>query len=180
MSELPKTFSAPAEADNIRTQLRDKHHVVVTGCCNSRYFETALAAIKEMGYNNKRCVLMQKPSDWRHIDPEDVDFVLCKDPFGSITFDGRKSKGMADIFNSMKHTADSESGKGIDILISTDIAIFEECKGQYSHDILDEEVSVFQPTTEQQPADLTTGKDLNQKHFIATYIFLVLTLNSND
>ncbi|XP_060585314.1 uncharacterized protein LOC132741209 [Ruditapes philippinarum] len=98
MKELSGDFNPPSEVTDIRAKLRDGHHVVVTGCNNSRYFETALAAIKGMDYNYKRCVEMQTSSDWRHIDPEDVDLVLCRDPFGRISYDESKAKAMDDIF----------------------------------------------------------------------------------
>ncbi|XP_060586230.1 uncharacterized protein LOC132741971 [Ruditapes philippinarum] len=92
MKELPGDFNPPNEVTDIRAKLRDCHHVVVTGYNKSRYFETALAAIKGMGYNYKRSVQMLTSSDWRHIDPEDVDLVVCTDPFGGYSYDEIKAQ----------------------------------------------------------------------------------------
>ncbi|XP_053391028.1 uncharacterized protein LOC128553862 isoform X2 [Mercenaria mercenaria] len=155
MKELPDSFNAPVEENDIRTKLRDNHYVVVTGSYNSRYFETALAAIKGMDYNYKRSVEMHKSSDWRHIDPEDVDFVLCRDPFGNFSYDESKAKAMADIFNSMMHTTKGDENKTIDLVIVTDLKILTECKKYHDHDILEEIVKVFDDTSESRPADLT-------------------------
>ncbi|XP_053382765.1 uncharacterized protein LOC123540354 isoform X2 [Mercenaria mercenaria] len=155
MKELPADFSAPSEVADIRTKLRDNHYVVVSGSYNSRYFETALAAIKGMGYNYKRSVEMHKSSDWRHIDPEDVDLVLCRNPFGSISYDENKSKSMADIFNNMKHTTKGDDDKTLDIIMVTDSKILAECKQFHDHDILENVVKVFDDTSETHPADLT-------------------------
>ncbi|XP_060585321.1 uncharacterized protein LOC132741210 isoform X6 [Ruditapes philippinarum] len=158
MKELSGDFNPPSEVTDIRAKLRDGHHVVVTGCNNSRYFETALAAIKGMDYNYKRCVEMHTSSDWRHIDPEDVDLVLCRDPFGRISYDESKAKAMDDIFKSMMHSTKRDSSdKALDIVIVTDLKIFEECKMHHDHELLDEVVKVFTDTSSTQPADLTIG-----------------------
>ncbi|XP_060601593.1 uncharacterized protein LOC132754861 isoform X15 [Ruditapes philippinarum] len=164
MKELTDDFNPPNEVTDIRTNLRDCHHVVVTGCNNSRYFETALAAVKGMDYNHKRSVEMHTSSDWRHIDPEDVDLVLCKDPFGRISYDESKAKAMEDIFTSMKHSTKSDNGdKALDIVMVTDLKILQECKMRHDHEILDEVVKVFTDTSASQPADLIIGcGSLNQ------------------
>ncbi|XP_060597219.1 uncharacterized protein LOC132751115 isoform X3 [Ruditapes philippinarum] len=158
MKELSDDFNPPSEVTDIRAKLRDCHHVLVTGCNNSRYFETALAAIKGMDYNYKRCVEMHTSSDWRHIDPEDVDLVVCRDPFGRISYDNSKAKAMDDIFKSMMHSTKRDNGdKALDIVIVTDLNILEECKLHYDHELLDEVVKVFTDTSSTQPADLTIG-----------------------
>ncbi|XP_060585319.1 uncharacterized protein LOC132741210 isoform X4 [Ruditapes philippinarum] len=167
MKELSGDFNPPSEVTDIRAKLRDGHHVVVTGCNNSRYFETALAAIKGMDYNYKRCVEMHTSSDWRHIDPEDVDLVLCRDPFGRISYDESKAKAMDDIFKSMMHSTKRDSSdKALDIVIVTDLKIFEECKMHHDHELLDEVVKVFTDTSSTQPADLTIAMT---KHFLMVY-----------
>ncbi|XP_053382840.1 uncharacterized protein LOC123539750 isoform X2 [Mercenaria mercenaria] len=155
MNELPEDFNAPSEVVDIRTKLRNNHYVVVTGSYNSRYFDTALAAIKGMDYNYKRCVEMHESSDWRHIDPEDVGFVLCRNPFGSFSYDENKAKAMADIFDNMKHTTKGDENKTLDLVIVTDLTVLTECKNYHDHDILEEIVKVFDDTSESQPADLT-------------------------
>jgi hypothetical protein len=158
MKDFPDDFNAPNEVSGIRAKLRDCHHVVVTGSNNSRYLETALAAIKGMDYNYKRSVEMHTSSDWRHIDPEDVDLVLCRDPFGGFSYDERKAKAMGDIFHSMIYSTKAANGdKTLDIVIVTDLKIFEECKMHHGHEILDEVVKVFTDTSSTQPADLTIG-----------------------
>ncbi|XP_060604021.1 uncharacterized protein LOC132756894 isoform X3 [Ruditapes philippinarum] len=158
MKELSDEFNPPNEMTEIRSKLRDCHHVVVTGCNNSRYFETALAAVKGMDYNHKRSVEMHTSSDWRHIDPEDVDLVLCRDPFGRISYDESKAKAMDDIFKSMMHSTKRDNGdKALDIVIVSDLKILEECKMHHDHELLDEMVKVFTDTSSTQPADLTIG-----------------------
>ncbi|XP_060600204.1 uncharacterized protein LOC132753720, partial [Ruditapes philippinarum] len=158
MKELSGDFNPPSEVTDIRAKLRNFHHVVVTGCNNSRYFETALAAIKGIDYNYQRSVEMHTSSDWRHIDPQDVDLVLCRDPFGGFSYDESKTKAMEDIFKSMMHSTKRDNGdKALDIIIITDLNIFEECKMHHDHEILDEVVKVFIETSSAQPADLTIG-----------------------
>ncbi|XP_060554959.1 uncharacterized protein LOC132715883 [Ruditapes philippinarum] len=158
MKDFPDDFNAPNEVTDIRAKLRDCHHVLVAGCNNSRYFETALAAIKGMDYNYKRSVEMHTSSDWRHIDPEDVDLVLCRDPFGGVSYDESKAKAMDDIFTSMMHSTKTDNGdKTLDIVIVTDLNILEECKMHHDHEFLDEVVKVFTDTSSTQPADLTIG-----------------------
>ncbi|XP_053392245.1 uncharacterized protein LOC128554937 [Mercenaria mercenaria] len=155
LKEFPDSFNAPSEVADIRTKLRDNHRVIVTGSDNSRYFETTLAAIKGMNYNYKRSVEMHKSSDWRHIDPEDVDLVLCINPFGSFSYDENKAKSMADIFNSMMHTTKEDGDRCLDIVMITDSKILAVCKQLHDHDILEDVVKVFDDTSETHPADLT-------------------------
>ncbi|XP_053392244.1 uncharacterized protein LOC128554936 [Mercenaria mercenaria] len=155
MKELPEGFNAPSEVADIRTKLRDSHHVIVTGSDNSRYFETTLAAIKGMDYNYKRSVEMHESSDWRHIDPKDVDLVLCRNPFGSFSYDGNKAKSMDDIFNRMMHTTKGDGDNSLDIIMITDSKILAECKQFHDHDILEDVVKVFDNTSETHPVDLT-------------------------
>ncbi|XP_060558532.1 uncharacterized protein LOC132718814 isoform X2 [Ruditapes philippinarum] len=158
MKELSDDFNPPSEMTDIRAKLRNSHHVVVTGCNNSRYFETALASVKGMDYNYKRSVEMHTSSDWRHIDPTDVDLVLCRDPFGGFSYDESKAKAMDDIFKSMMHSTKRNNGdKALDIVIVTDLKILEECKLHHDHEILEEVVKVFTKTSSAQPADLTIG-----------------------
>ncbi|XP_060600203.1 uncharacterized protein LOC132753719 isoform X2 [Ruditapes philippinarum] len=158
MKELSGDFNPPSEVTEIRAKLRNYHHVVVTGCNNSRYFQTALAAIRGMDYNYKRSVEMHTSSDWRHIDPQNVDLVLCRDPFGGFSYDESKTKAMEDIFKSMMHSTKRDNGdKALDIVIVTDLNILEECKMHHDHEILDEVVKVFTDTSSAQPADLTIG-----------------------
>ena len=158
MKELPDGFYAPKEVTDIRSKLRKYHRVVVAGSNNSRYLETALTAIRGMDYNYKRSVEMYTSSDWLHIDPDDVDLVVCRNPFGNFSYDEGKAKAMADIFNSMMHSTRGEDGdKTLDIIIVTDLKILEECKMHYEHDILEEVVKVFTDTSSAEPADLTTG-----------------------
>ncbi|XP_060601585.1 uncharacterized protein LOC132754861 isoform X9 [Ruditapes philippinarum] len=166
MKELSDDFNPPNEMTDIRAKLRDCHHVVVTGGNNSRYFETALAAVKGMDYNYKRSVEMHTSSDWRHIDPKDVDLVLCRDPFGGFSYDESKAKAMDDIFKSMMYSTKKNNGdKALDIVIVTDLKILEECKLHHDHEILEEVVKVFTKTSSAQPADLTIGCG-RQNHYV--------------
>ncbi|XP_053382892.1 uncharacterized protein LOC123540541 isoform X2 [Mercenaria mercenaria] len=155
-TELRNNFDPPSEVADIRTLLRDKHHVVVAGSFSSRYLETALFAITTMDYTEGRCVEISTSSDWRHIDPEDVDLVLLKDPFGKDYYESSKAKGIADVFNNMLQTSKEDTNAGrIDIILVTEIGILAEVRKQHDHDILDVFVNVFDATTEKQPADLT-------------------------
>ncbi|XP_060601586.1 uncharacterized protein LOC132754861 isoform X10 [Ruditapes philippinarum] len=181
MKELTDDFNPPNEVTDIRAKLRDCHHVVVTGCNNSRYFETALAAVKGMDYNHKRRVEMHTSSDWRHIDPEDVDLVICRDPFGRISYDESKAKAMEDIFTSMKHSTKSDNGdKALDIVIVTDLKILQECKLRHDHEILDEVVKVFTDTSASQPADLIIGRGIQNQYAQSSLVsknLVVMTKN---
>ncbi|XP_053379126.1 uncharacterized protein LOC123543237 [Mercenaria mercenaria] len=154
--DLPANFDSPPEVADIKTKLRDVHHVVVTGFRDTRYLETALAAIHSMKYNHNRCVEMRDSSDWRHVDPEEVDLVLCREPFGDFTFDEKRTKSMADIFSNMLQTARASDGsKHLDIVIVCDVELLQQVSNVHGHDILEEVVQVYQPTSETTPADLT-------------------------
>ncbi|XP_053405848.1 uncharacterized protein LOC128559023 [Mercenaria mercenaria] len=158
-TEIPEDFNAPVETDRIKQKLQDNHLVIVAGQNNSLYVAAALTAVKDMGYNEKRCVEMQNFSDWNHVDPEDVEFVLCCNPFGREAYDAEKAKGMADIFSSIQHTVkEDRDDKNLAVLMTSDIGVLNECKKRYYHDILEEVVTVYHSTSETQPADLTVAR----------------------
>ncbi|XP_053405834.1 uncharacterized protein LOC123566122 [Mercenaria mercenaria] len=155
-AEIPDDFSAPKETDKIKEKLLHNHLVIVVGQNNSLYAAAALIAVKDMGYNEKRCVEMQSSSDWSHVDSEDVEFVLCRDPFGRDEYDEEKAKGMASIFSSIQQTVkEDRDDKKLAVLMTSDIGVLIECKERHYHDILEEVVSVYHTTSATQPADLT-------------------------
>ncbi|XP_053405397.1 uncharacterized protein LOC123543101 isoform X2 [Mercenaria mercenaria] len=158
-AEIPEDFSAPKETDKIKEKLLHNHLVIVAGQNNSLYAASALTAIKDMGYNEKRCVEMDSSSDWSHVDSEDVEFVLCRDPFGRDEYDEEKAKGMASIFSSIQQTVkEDRDDKKLAILITSDIGVLNECKERHYHDILEEVVTVYYSTSATQPADLTVAR----------------------
>ncbi|XP_045179277.2 uncharacterized protein LOC123538920 [Mercenaria mercenaria] len=158
-TEIPDNFDAPPEIDKIKTKLRDSHLVIVAGHSSSLYLATALTAVKDIDYNVKRCAEMQCFSEWSHIDPEDVDFVLCCYPFGRDSYDEEKAKGMAGIFSSVQETVKEECDeKKLDVLIATDIGILNEFKEKHYHDILEDVITLYHSTSEAQPADLTVAR----------------------
>ena len=89
-------FEPPSEISSIRSELRDKHRVIVAGYGNSKQLETCLYAIKDMGYKLKRCVQITSSTEFSHVCCDDVDLILCTDPFGKDTFDSMKAKGVSD------------------------------------------------------------------------------------
>ncbi|XP_053398371.1 uncharacterized protein LOC123551372 [Mercenaria mercenaria] len=166
IKEVPARSISVKECADIRTKLRDKHHVVVTGSYNSSYTETAIAAVKGMHYDIKRSVEMSISLDWRHIDPENVDLVFCRNPFGSLSYDESKAKGIVDMFNNMIRT--TKRNRPLDIVIVTDFQILKKLKEYHDHELLEEVVKVFGDTSETQPADLTLGCE-NHKVY-STYL----------
>ncbi|XP_053405819.1 uncharacterized protein LOC123535957 isoform X1 [Mercenaria mercenaria] len=157
-AEIPDDFNAPNETDSIKEKLRDNHLAIVAGQNNSLYVAAALTAVKDMGYNEKRCVEMQSSSDWSHVDPEDVEFVLCCDPFGREAYNEEKAKGMANMFSSIQQTVKEDRDDKLAVLMTSDIGVLNECKERYYHDILEEVVTVYHSTSASQPADLTVAR----------------------
>lgn len=158
-TELPDNFIPPAEVADIRARLRDKHRVVVTGNEKSRYIETTFFVIKSLKYNLARCVEMSDASDWCHIDPDETDLVLIRDPFGTHAYDENKTQSMLDIFDSLLHAVIPKGDKKIlDLIIVTESSCLWEVKALKEHDLLEDVVKLFDTTSESQPADLTRGK----------------------
>ncbi|XP_060571330.1 uncharacterized protein LOC132729566 [Ruditapes philippinarum] len=158
-TQILDDFVTPPEVDKILTKLKENRLAVVSGHNKSFYLATALAAIKGMGYNEKRCVEMKSSSDWKHIDSESVDFALCCNPFGKEMYDEDKAKCMMEIFDSIQDAVkDERDGKKIAVLIASDIDVLNECKEKYSHELLDEVITVFNATSESRPTDLTAAE----------------------
>jgi hypothetical protein len=155
--DLPENFTPPAEIADIRTKLQDSHHVIIAGSRNSLNLATALFVIKDIEYDHNRCVEMTSASEWRHIDPEDVDLVLCRDPFGKPLYDARKASSMVDIFDSIHHAVRPRDGsKHLDLIMVTDVDCLTALKANRDHDLLEEVVLLS--TTENHPVDLTAGR----------------------
>ncbi|XP_053386753.1 uncharacterized protein LOC128550859 [Mercenaria mercenaria] len=176
INALQDCFSASREILEIQRTLKEKHYAVIAGTYNSQCSEIALAAVKGMSYNHKRCVEIHRPSDWRLISPEDVDLVIFRDPFGSTSYDESKASSMAENFDSMLQITKENGGdETIHIVIITDFTVLGEVKQRHDHDILEDVVNVFGAATEEHPADLTLESGRQVSCFSSTHNLPVMT-----
>ncbi|XP_045185535.2 uncharacterized protein LOC123543534 [Mercenaria mercenaria] len=175
INALQDSFSAPREVLEIQRKLKEKHYVVIAGSYNSQCSEIAFATVKEMSYNYKRCVEIHRPSDWRLISPEDVDLVICRDPFGSTSYDESKASSMAENFDRMLQLTKENGDETIHIVIITDFIVLGEVKQKHAHDILEDVVNVFGAATKEHPADLTLESGGQVSCFSSTHNLPVMT-----
>jgi hypothetical protein len=158
MSRLGKDYKPGACVDVIKTELRDKHHVVVTGNCNSRYLDTALYVIRDLDYDMERCVEMNSASDWRHIQPDDVDLVLCRNPFGNYVYDDNKACRMIDIFDDILGAVEATDGENnIDFVIVTNEDCLPKDRKVMAHKLMKEGIKLTDTTTDAQLCNLSGG-----------------------
>ncbi|XP_060597298.1 uncharacterized protein LOC132751173 [Ruditapes philippinarum] len=154
--KLPTDFETPPEVQSIKAKLLQNGHVVVTGLQGSRVLETALATVRDLPYNHERCVEIKAASDWRHVDREEVDLVLCTYPFGDFHLDYKKAADMNEILNSMYQATKPSAGKQpLYIVIVSDVDVFQKFTTKFQHKILAEVVSVCPTTSVEAPVDLT-------------------------
>lgn len=156
-------ISCRPEINEIQKRLREKHHVIVTGFDEKWYLEAALAAFKNMNYKLSRCVEMMLWYEWHYINPNDVDLVLCRDPFGDSNYDKKKAKSMTEVIRYMLSQAkESRKPKRVDVIFVTDRSTLNEFQKQYGSKLIFEEVvEVVDSTTESLPADLTKSYETN-------------------
>ncbi|XP_060570397.1 uncharacterized protein LOC132728742 [Ruditapes philippinarum] len=98
-------------------------------------------------------------TDWRHIGKEDAKLVVFLHPFGKSTFDLQKAKDFHSIVDSIVETTSfSDNDDVLDVVIIMDKSILEEWKSYFNHDMMDQPIVVYKPTTEDSPVDLIEGE----------------------
>ncbi|XP_045178139.2 uncharacterized protein LOC123538236 [Mercenaria mercenaria] len=140
-TELPNEFVPTQEIADVKAKLRHNHRVVVTGYGSTRYLQIALEAIKSIHVDIERCVEMTEADDWRHIDPADVDVVLCKFPFGRIELQRDRVEKMINVYDSMMYTSTQENEDDVvlDIVIVSELQILQKAVEYFNHGILKED-----------------------------------------
>ncbi|XP_053374538.1 uncharacterized protein LOC123532397 [Mercenaria mercenaria] len=132
----------------ITQQLIENHRVIVTSHDNMLTYKCALAAVNQRNYQRTdQCLEINNPSDWKRISPEDVQFVLFREPFGRSTYDSQKVETMLEEFDSMLDAANDENDEVIDIIIVTNQRLLNEVARQNEHDMLSPASTVYIDTT---------------------------------
>ncbi|XP_060580204.1 uncharacterized protein LOC132736991 [Ruditapes philippinarum] len=158
-NKLDSDFSPPPESAKIIAEIDDNHLVVVSGYGKGLYLQAALYAINSKGYEEDDCILCSSPTDWRHIGKEDAKLVVFLHPFGKSTFDLQKAKDFHSIVDSIVETTSfSDNDDVLDVVIIMDKSILEEWKSYFNHDMMDQPIVVYKPTTEDSPVDLIEGE----------------------
>ncbi|WAQ94328.1 hypothetical protein MAR_006799 [Mya arenaria] len=114
--DLKEDFIPPEEVETIRQKIEENHLAIVVGYGESAYLSTVLYAIKQSEYEPKLCVLLTDPSDWNHVDPDDVQLVVFKDPFGISECDQNKGTTM---FNKLDDKQNSCDDSSLDVIIAS-------------------------------------------------------------
>ncbi|XP_060606155.1 uncharacterized protein LOC132758493 [Ruditapes philippinarum] len=157
--KLDSDFTPPPENAKIIAEIEDNHLVVVSGYGKGLYLQAALYAINSKGYEEHDCILCSRPTDWRHIGKEDAKLVVFLHPFGKGTFDLQKAKDFRSIVDSIvETTSSSDNDDVLDVVIILDQSILVEWKRHFSHDMMEQPILVYKPTTVDTPVDLIEGE----------------------
>ncbi|XP_052760288.1 uncharacterized protein LOC128203070 [Mya arenaria] len=146
-------FSPPEQVVTIRQKLEDDHLAIVIGYGGSAYLSTVLHAIKETEYEPNRCALLTDPSDWIHVDPDDLQLIVFKDPFGSVVFDQNKATAM---FNKLEDIQNSCEDSKLDLIIASKGEILNEAMRvlEQTPDVFDDKIVVYKGTSAPTPSCL--------------------------
>ncbi|XP_052789860.1 uncharacterized protein LOC128224165 [Mya arenaria] len=149
--ELPDDFEPPDCIAQIRDHLRQKRHVIVTGTVGRSYLQVALTAIKEVNNHGPDVSAeISFPSDWRHIDPSEIKFILCTNPFGDHDFDAQKAPAMLDVLCQIMNSA--YAGElTLAIVTKKDVLVQAQDVFGKDHDVLQNIVEPYAETTEENP-----------------------------
>ncbi|WAR30307.1 hypothetical protein MAR_032849 [Mya arenaria] len=148
--ELPDDFKPPDCIAQIRDYLRQKRHVIVTGTVGRSYLQVALAAIKEINTEPNVSAEISLPSDWRHIDPSEIKFILSKNPFGDDLFDAQKARAMVDVLCPIINSA--YAGElTLAIVTKKDVLVQAQDVFGKDHDVLQNIVELYAETTMNNP-----------------------------
>ncbi|WAR30624.1 hypothetical protein MAR_033166, partial [Mya arenaria] len=150
---LQEDFIPPEEVGTLRQKLEENHLAVVVGYGESAYLSTVLYAIKQSEYEPKLCVLLTDPSDWIHVDPDDVKLVVFKDPFGISECDENKATAM---FNKLDDIQNSCEDSNMDVIIASKGEILNAAMRDLgkTHEILEDQIKVYKGISSPSPSDL--------------------------
>ncbi|XP_060558286.1 uncharacterized protein LOC132718587 [Ruditapes philippinarum] len=153
--KLDSDFTPPPETTRIIKEIEENHLVVVSGYGKGLYLQAALSAIESHEYEAGGSILCSSPTDWRHIGNEDAELVVFLHPFGEGTFDLQKAKDFRSIAdNIVETTTSSDNDDVLDVVIIMDQSSLEEWKRHFSHEMMEQPIVVYKPTTEDSPVDL--------------------------
>ena len=134
---LPNIYTPPEEVNDIKMKLQQHHRIVVSGSENSKHLQMAICAIKELGFKASRCVQITKAADWSTVCYEDVDLILCVDPFGAKSYNQTRAKAMAENFDQALGDAQEEdSTTRISIVIVTNHDVLHILKKEEENELL--------------------------------------------
>ncbi|WAR30312.1 hypothetical protein MAR_032854 [Mya arenaria] len=149
--ELKDDFEPPDCIAQIRDYLRQRRHVIVTGTVGQLHLQAALTAIKDVNTDvDNASAEISFASDWRHIDPSDIKFILSKNPFGDDVFDARKAFEMVDVLCQI--TKSAYAGElTLAIVTKKDVLVQAQEVFGKDHDVLQNIVEPYAYTTEDNP-----------------------------
>lgn len=125
--KLPEEFLARnEEIENIKTKLQH-HRVLISGRDRSTNLSSALWAIKELDYDPDRCAQITRADDWHSVTYEDIDLVLCVDPFGTKIYNSKRADDMAMIFDDVLEETNADPPINFVIITST------QCLKRFRH-----------------------------------------------
>ncbi|WAR30625.1 hypothetical protein MAR_033167, partial [Mya arenaria] len=138
-------FIPPEQVGTIRQKIENDHLATVVGYGESAYLSTVFHAINGSEYDSKFCALLTDPSDWIHVDPDDVQLVVFKDPFGSVVFDQNKATAMFNKLDDIKNSCDDSK---LDVIIASKGEILNEAMRvlQQTPDVLEDKIVVYKGT----------------------------------
>ncbi|XP_052789859.1 uncharacterized protein LOC128224164 isoform X2 [Mya arenaria] len=149
--ELLDDFEPPDCIAQIRDYLRQKRHVIVTGTVGRSYLKVALTAIKDVNTHGPNVSAeISFPSDWRHIDPSEIKFILCTNPFGVHDFDAQKARAMLDVLCQIMNSA--YAGElTLAIVTKKDVLVQAQEVFGKDHDVLQNIVEPYAETSVNHP-----------------------------
>ena len=149
-------YKPPTEIDDVKSKFQRYHRVVITG---KGCLEAALSVINDQDVSHDRCALVTEPDETRHLYCDDVNLVLCINPFGKNTYDETKATEMTKQFDRMlKNTKLEDIDGRIDVIIVSETTPYLEFCRQHGHDLLDQVVVLDKPTTEEEPIQVPGRK----------------------
>ena len=77
--------------EDVKSKFRHYHRVSITG---KGSLELALTVINDQDIRHDRCVQVTEADECRHVWCDDVDVVLCINPFGKDVYDEKKAMEM--------------------------------------------------------------------------------------
>lgn len=142
-------YQPPNELEDVKSKFERYHRVVITG---KGSIESAFSVIDDKKIRHDRCVQVSEADECRHVCCDDVDLVLCIDPFGKDNYDEMKATSMTKQFDRLLENTNLAKDDGrIDVIIVSETAPFYEYCMLRDHDILDQVVALNKPTTEADP-----------------------------
>ncbi|WAR21095.1 hypothetical protein MAR_015069 [Mya arenaria] len=151
-TEMTPNIQPHVDCTEIKNRISTRRIAVITGYGGSHYIHTTAHAIRELNLKEELCTLITDPSDWKHINPMELQLVLFKCPFGDSEPNEEKARVMFDVMDSIKQTLlDDKCNMFVVVLSQTEVmraAI--EIIGK-SHDLLEDPVTCHKENTKLDP-----------------------------